>query len=90
LSARPPGDATASARRTDRIARELRPRAVEAKLQEAVRSGIPKPLTTKDLIAAAGLQKPSTREWFADARNYALDANDGGQYDELAKYLKLR
>jgi SpoVK/Ycf46/Vps4 family AAA+-type ATPase len=65
-------------------------RAVEAKLQEAVRTGIPKPLTTKDLIAAAGQQKPSTREWFADARNYALYANDGGQYDDLAKYLKLR
>ena len=65
-------------------------RAVEAKLQEAVRSGIPKPLTTKDLIVAAAQQKPSTREWFADARNYALYANDGGQYDDLAKYLKLR
>jgi AAA+ superfamily predicted ATPase len=65
-------------------------RAVESKLQEAVKSGIPKPLTTKDLLVAAGLQKPSTREWFADARNYALYANDGGQYDDLAKYLKLR
>lgn len=65
-------------------------RAVETKLQEAVRSGIPKPLTTKDLVSAAAQQKPSTREWFADARNYALYANDGGQYDDLAKYLKLR
>jgi transitional endoplasmic reticulum ATPase len=65
-------------------------RAVEAKLQEAVKTGIPKPLTTKDLLAAAGQQKSSTREWFADARNYALYANDGGQYDDLAKYLKLR
>jgi AAA+ superfamily predicted ATPase len=65
-------------------------RAVEAKLQEAVKTGIPKPLTTKDLLAAAGQVKASTREWFADARNYALYANDGGQYDDLAKYLKLR
>lgn len=65
-------------------------RAVEAKLQEAIKSGIPKPLTTKDLLAAAHQQKPSTREWFADARNYALYSNDGGQYDDLAKYLKLR
>ena len=65
-------------------------RAVEAKLSEAVKSGIPKPLVTKDLTAAAGQVKPSTREWFADARNYALYANDGGQYDDLAKYLKLR
>jgi len=65
-------------------------RAVEAKLQEALKTGIPKPLTTKDLITAAGQQKPSTREWFSDARNYALYANDGGQYDDLAKFLKLR
>ncbi|MCI0704737.1 MAG: AAA family ATPase [Planctomycetia bacterium] len=65
-------------------------RAIEAKLQEAVKTGIPKPLTTKDLLTAATQQKPSTREWFADARNYALYANDGGQYDDLAKYLKLR
>lgn len=65
-------------------------RAVEAKLQEAVKTGIPKPIVTKDLLVAASQQKPSTREWFADARNYALYANDGGQYDDLAKYLKLR
>ncbi|MBX9627364.1 MAG: AAA family ATPase [Gemmataceae bacterium] len=65
-------------------------RAVEAKLAEAMRTGVPKPLVTKDLVVAAGQGKPSTREWFADARNYALYANDGGQYDDLAKYLKLR
>lgn len=65
-------------------------RAVETKLTEAVKTGVPKPLVTKDLSAAAAQVKPSTREWFADARNYALYANDGGQYDELAKYLKLR
>ena len=57
---------------------------------DAFKTGIPKPLTTKDLTAAAGGVKPSTREWFSDARNYALYANDGGQYDDLAKYLKLR
>lgn len=65
-------------------------RAVEAKLADAVKTGIPKPIGTKDLLVAAQQQKPSTREWFADARNYALYANDGGQYDDLAKYLKLR
>jgi transitional endoplasmic reticulum ATPase len=65
-------------------------RAVETKLQEAFKSGIPRPIVTRDLVAAAALQKPSTREWFADARNYALYSNDGGQYDDLAKYLKLR
>jgi transitional endoplasmic reticulum ATPase len=65
-------------------------RAVEAKLREAMRTGVPKPLTTQDLLTAAKGVKPSTREWLADARNYAMYANDGGQYDDLADYLKLR
>jgi SpoVK/Ycf46/Vps4 family AAA+-type ATPase len=65
-------------------------RAVEEKLKEAMRTGVPKPLSSRDLIAASQLMKPSTREWFADARNYALYSNDGGQYDELVKYMKLR
>jgi hypothetical protein len=65
-------------------------RAVEGKLKEAMKTGVPKPLTTADLQAAAKGVKPSTREWLADARNYALYANDGGQYDDLADYLKLR
>ena len=63
--------------------------AVERKLQEALKAGLPKPLTTKDLLAAAAQVKPSTREWFATAKNYALYANEGGVYDDVAKYLKL-
>jgi ATP-dependent 26S proteasome regulatory subunit len=65
-------------------------RAVEEKLKEAMRTGVPKPLATRDLIAASVERKASTREWFADARNYALYANDGGQYDDLVKFMKLR
>jgi transitional endoplasmic reticulum ATPase len=63
--------------------------AVEKKLREALRSGSPKPLTTKDLLAAAATVKPSTKEWFATARNYALYSNQGGVYDDILKYLKL-
>jgi transitional endoplasmic reticulum ATPase len=63
--------------------------AVEKKLQEAMKVGFPKPLVTKDLIAAAASIKPSTKEWFATARNYALYANEGGLYDDILKYLKL-
>lgn len=65
-------------------------RAVEGKLKEAMRTGVPKPLTTKDLIQAAAGVKSSTREWLADAKNYALYSNDGGQYDDLSAFLKLR
>ena len=61
--------------------------AVEAKLKEAMKAGVPKPLTTKDLLAAASSVKPSTREWFSTARNYALYANQGGVYDDILKFL---
>jgi transitional endoplasmic reticulum ATPase len=64
-------------------------RAVETKLQEALRLGKPRPLTTRDLATAAARVRPSTREWFATARNYALYANQGGLYDDVLRYLKL-
>jgi len=63
--------------------------AVERKLQEAFKAGVPKPLTTKDLLAAMGTLKPTTKEWFATARNYALYSNQGGIYDDILQYLKL-
>jgi transitional endoplasmic reticulum ATPase len=63
--------------------------AIEAKLREAMKAGVPRPLTTKDLLTAAAALKPSTREWFATARNYALYSNQGGIYDDILKHLKL-
>ena len=63
--------------------------AVERKLQEALKTGVPKPLGTKDLAAAAGTLKPTTKEWFATARNYALYSNQGGIYDDILQYLKI-
>ncbi|HEV7298964.1 MAG TPA: AAA family ATPase [Tepidisphaeraceae bacterium] len=61
---------------------------IEAKLREAMKAGLPKPITTKDLLAAVPLVKPSTREWFSAARNYALYSNQGGTYDDILKYMK--
>jgi SpoVK/Ycf46/Vps4 family AAA+-type ATPase len=61
--------------------------AVEAKLREAMKAGVPKPMTTKDLLAAASAIKPSTREWFATARNYALYSNQGGIYDDILRFM---
>jgi AAA+ superfamily predicted ATPase len=63
--------------------------AVEHKLREAMKAGVPQPLTNKDLLAAAGGVRPSIKEWFATARNYALYSNQGGLYDDILKYLKL-
>jgi ATP-dependent 26S proteasome regulatory subunit len=63
--------------------------AIEKKLAEALKAGGPKPLTTKDLVSAAGSLKPTTKEWFATARNYALYSNQGGIYDDILQYLKM-
>ncbi|TWT32764.1 ATP-binding protein [Blastopirellula retiformator] len=63
--------------------------AIEAKLSEAMKTGIPLPITTADLLAARKKVKPSTQEWFATAKNYAVFSNQGGAYDDVLKYLKL-
>jgi len=63
--------------------------AIEGKLREAMKAGTRLPLTTKDLTAAAKKMKPTTREWFSTARNYALYSNQGGVYDAVLKYLKM-
>ena len=86
-------DAAAVARKTDRFSgadlKALVDRAIEAKLDVAIASGVPEPLRTGDLLAAAKTQKPTTAEWFATAKNYVLYANDAGLYDDLKSYLRL-
>lgn len=64
--------------------------AIEAKLKEALATGTPSPLTTKDILDAVKRIKPTTKEWFGTARNYALYANDSGLYDEILAYLKMK
>jgi transitional endoplasmic reticulum ATPase len=63
--------------------------AIERKLQEAMKTGHPKPLITKDLMGAIATVRPSTREWFSSAKNYAVHANQDGTYDDIMQYLKL-
>jgi SpoVK/Ycf46/Vps4 family AAA+-type ATPase len=62
--------------------------AVEGILEEAIRTGTPKPISTKHLLAAADKHRPSTTEWFTTAKNYAMFANKSGLYDDILKYLK--
>lgn len=64
--------------------------AVEGKLREAMKSGRPAPLTMPDLQQAAKTIKPTTKEWFLTARNYALYANEGGLYDDILTYLGIK
>lgn len=63
--------------------------AIEAKLQQAMKSGRPEPITTRDLLGAVAKVRPSTRDWFTSARNYALYSNQSGLYDDILRYLKL-
>jgi transitional endoplasmic reticulum ATPase len=64
--------------------------AVEEKLRESFKTGIPHPLSTRDLQKSVGKINPSTKEWFTQARNYALYANESGLYDDILNYLKIK
>ncbi len=64
--------------------------AVEEKLRESMSKGSIQVLTTKDLQAAVKQHRPTTSEWFASARNYALYSNESGLYDDILKYLKIK
>ena len=64
--------------------------AVEAKLREAMKAGIPKPLTTKDLAAAARLDQALDPRVVLDrAGTTPSTPTRAGLYDDILKYLKL-
>ena len=62
--------------------------AIEDILEKAIETGVPKPITTNDLLRAMKRHKASTIEWFTTAKNYAMFANKSGLYDDILKYLK--
>ncbi|GAA4372562.1 ATP-binding protein [Hymenobacter koreensis] len=64
--------------------------AVETRLRESMRAGRPLPVQQSDLTAAAKQVRPSTKEWFATAKNYALYSNEGGTYDDILTYMGIR
>jgi len=64
--------------------------AVEEKLRAAMKSGSIHPLRTADLTDALKRHRPTTRDWFETARNYALYANQSGLYDDILTYLKIK
>jgi SpoVK/Ycf46/Vps4 family AAA+-type ATPase len=63
--------------------------AVEDKLRAAMQSGSLQAINERDLIDAARRRRPSVRDWFDTARNYALYANQSGLYDDILAYLKI-
>jgi SpoVK/Ycf46/Vps4 family AAA+-type ATPase len=62
--------------------------AAELALQESLRTGDMRPITQDELDRARREVTPSTRAWFSVAHNYALYANEGGQYDDLLAYVR--
>lgn len=64
--------------------------AIEQKLEASFMDGVPKPLETTDLMNALKKHKPSTQEWFATAKNFAMFANDSGLYDDILTYMKIK
>jgi SpoVK/Ycf46/Vps4 family AAA+-type ATPase len=61
--------------------------AVEGKLSASIADGVPRPITTDDLLQGLKRRNPTTNEWFQTAKNYALHANQAGSYDAILDYL---
>ncbi|MFF3765191.1 ATP-binding protein [Streptomyces sp. NPDC001922] len=64
--------------------------AAESALLDSARTGTVRMIGMPDLLGAARQIVPSTEPWFASARNVAMYANDGGQYDDLVAHLKRK
>ncbi|MFI6877595.1 ATP-binding protein [Streptomyces sp. NPDC050400] len=64
--------------------------AAETALLDSARTGTVRLIGMKDLLGAARQITPSTEPWFASARNVAMYANEGGQYDDLVAHLKRK
>lgn len=63
-------------------------RASENALERSLESGKVQTVSADDCQGALGQMQSSALEWFATARNHARYSNEGGQYDELVRYLK--
>jgi len=64
--------------------------AAEFAMRDSIASGDIRMISQADMLAAAREVRPSTDAWFGTARNVAMFANESGEYDELAAYLKKR
>lgn len=64
--------------------------AAERALLDSARTGEVRFITMEDMRQAVEEVRPSIGAWLESARNVAMFANEGGQYDELVGYLKKR
>ncbi|MEM8964483.1 MAG: ATP-binding protein, partial [Acidobacteriota bacterium] len=65
---------------------------VESGADEAIEASIAQgreiPMTADHLRLALDEVRPTTLEWLTTARNYARYANEGGQYDEVIRFIE--
>ncbi|MEO3817894.1 ATP-binding protein [Plantactinospora sp. B24E8] len=64
--------------------------AAEYAMADSIRRGEVRMIEQRDFDRALKEIRPSTKPWFATARNVAMFANEGGAYDDLVAYLKRR
>lgn len=62
--------------------------AADAVIQEVMKSGRMRAISTGDLLAALKKIKPSTLEWLATAKNYVTYSNAAGTYDEILDFFE--
>jgi transitional endoplasmic reticulum ATPase len=62
--------------------------AVDLAIEDALASGHESPVGPDHLAEALAEVRPTTLEWLSTARNYAKYSNAGGQYDDVAAFLK--
>ena len=62
--------------------------AAEIGLRETLKTGKMRQLNNNDFYNALKTVRPTTTEWLASAKNYALYANHTGLYDAVAEYLQ--
>jgi SpoVK/Ycf46/Vps4 family AAA+-type ATPase len=64
--------------------------ASELAMEDSMTTGRVRSITMNDFKTALKDVRPSTQAWFETAKNYAMFANDAGQYDDLLEYLKAK
>ena len=62
--------------------------AAELAITQSIARGAVEPISMAHLDKARSKIKPTTREWFATARNYATYSNESGQYDDIGDYIR--
>lgn len=67
---------------------ELCDRAAERALSTSLETGEVHPVAMKDFERVLKTMEVSSASWLATARNFAKYSNEGGQYDDLAEFLR--